>query len=120
MEMINKRIPSIIIPINEESEELLFRNINSDKGLYYILPISREDLDILQEYNFFEKINYKFNLNIDEYEEEIIELYRQEEIMNFLQTMDTSDCYICDFYREKISFFLSLSLSLRKTLFIYL
>lgn len=120
MEMINRRVPNIIIPLDKKSEELLFRNEDSMSGLYYTLPICREDLDLLQKEDFFEKINTKFNLNIDEYEEEYIEISKQKKILTYLENEYTSDDYICDFYRKKIILFINISLKLNKPIFIFL
>lgn len=110
--MLNRRIPNIIIPLDKESEEMLFRNIDDEKGLYYVLPISREDLGVLQEQDFFKQINDKYNLNIDEFEEEYLDIESQKKILNYLESEYVNDNSICQFYKKKLIMFIKLSLEM--------
>ena len=86
------------------------------------IELSISDVDIIwNEFSvFFEKINTKFNLNIDEYEEEYIEISKQKKILTYLENEYTNDNYICDFYRKKIILFINISLKLNKPIFIFL
>lgn len=120
MKMINRRLPNIVIPLNKESEEMLFRNIDDRKGIYYTLPISREDLSVLQEQCFFEKLNDMFNLNIDEFEEEYLDKETQKKVLKYLEFVYMSDNYICQFYKDKLILFIKLSLEMKRGLFIFL
>lgn len=120
MEMINRRLPNIIIPLNIESEEMLFRNINDERGLYYVLPISREDLSTLQQQDFFEEINKRFNLNIDEYEEEYLNATIQKKVLIYLKYEYSSNDFMCEYYRNKLILFINLSLKMNRSIFFLL
>ena len=71
MTLINRRIPNVIVPIDENSWTI-FYNGNEINGRYIALPIQREDLKKIFETGFFNYLNTQFGILIDEYEEDEI------------------------------------------------
>ena len=68
---INKRVPNIIVPKDENSKIMLYENRDQD-GDYIIFPICRDDLMELFKSGLFDKINSKVGSLIDFREEEDI------------------------------------------------
>lgn len=102
--MINTRLPNILIPINKEALNNICSGGRGDDENYIIFSIGRNDLEELFNNDFFKELNNTFNLNIDEYEEEII--IDEEVLVNmfsfFKDRLELKENYINDFYTKKI------------------
>ena len=70
--MINTRLPNILVPLNKDALTAICSGGRGENEGYKTFPIGRDDLGELFVKEFFDEINSMFNLNIDEYEEEII------------------------------------------------
>jgi hypothetical protein len=69
MTIINRRVPNVIVPLDDESADLLYRG-QELAGRYIALPIGRSDLQLLlSRSGLIEQINNQLGTLIDEYEE---------------------------------------------------
>eukprot|EP01132_Coremiostelium_polycephalum_P005044 gene5044-6276_t len=83
-----------------------------DDGYYLTLPISREDLGELSKEDFFETINDRFNLKIDEYEEEaLLDLDKVTHLLKWLKNA-TFKNNLCEFYAKKLAILLEKAITL--------
>ena len=79
----------IIVPLSAEAMKKLDYDQADDDELY-IVKLSEQEVDLLFEKNFFNRINEIIDTYIDDYEnEEIIDLRKLVILKNFLQ--DTSN-----------------------------
>lgn len=116
--MINRRIPAIIVPLDNSSLSALYEQ-RDDQGDYFVLPISREDLSILFNSGFFDKINSQFDLSIDEYEEvELTDLRQISHLKAFLQGNSFEDP-LCNFYARKLTILVIKALKLKTAVLFY-
>lgn len=69
MTIINRRVPNVIVPLEDESTDLLYRD-EEQEGHYIVLPIVRSDLQLLlNRSGLIEQINNQLGTLIDEHEE---------------------------------------------------
>lgn len=71
MTLINRRVPNIVVPKDENSWTLLYEGQEMN-GEYIVLPIPREDINRIFGIQFFDFLNAEFNVLIDEFEEDEI------------------------------------------------
>lgn len=117
--MINRRLPLVIVPLDSSSLDALYEQ-RDDQGNYFVLPMSREDLGILFREGFFDNINSKFGLLIDEYEEVGLTNFRIiRQLLAYLQETNFQDP-ICRFYANKLSILLSKALQQKTSVLFYL
>ena len=111
----------IIVPLSAEAMKKLDYDQADDDELY-IVKLSEQEVDLLFEKNFFNRINEIIDTYIDDYEyEEIIDLRKLVILKNFLQ--DTSNQEWADIppkIYQNILFLTKLAIAKQTGLFFFL
>ncbi len=101
--MLNTRLPTILVPKNEEGLKKLCEGYRGDDENYFTFSFSRVDLENIFITDFFTLINEQFSLEIDEYEEVIIwDSNLIKSILNYLLLVSKDDDNVFLFYLDKI------------------
>ena len=110
----------IIVPLSAEAMKKLDYDQADDDELY-IVKLSEQEVDLLFEKNFFNRINEIIDTYIDDYEyEEIIDLRKLVILKNFLQ--DTSNQEWADIppkIYQNILFLIKLAIAKQTGLFFF-
>ena len=118
--MLNRRIPSVVVPLNTHSTGYLWKG-KDDQGEYLVLPIERtSDLVILLEEGFFAGINALLGTAIEEYEEEEVRgEVAIEALVKWLSTTHFNQP-VCRFYAEKLKVLAAKALKIRQSIYFLL
>jgi hypothetical protein len=117
--MLNRNVPSVVVPRDPESMELLYRSEAWEADLIMV-PIDREQLRQIFSSGLIKKINDAFGIMIDEYEED--DIVGGDQIKIFKQILsdfrnETSDLTFIDFFLVKFEMLADKALELNTGIF---
>jgi hypothetical protein len=123
--MLNRRIPTIIVPMDVDSLNALYEQ-REDEGEYLTLAISREDLELLFRIGFFDDINETIGTLIDEYEEvELSDKHLIQRLIKWLASYTWLENHtwlenqLCRFYSYKLVILLRKAIKYNVPVFFY-
>ena len=102
----------ILVPLDEDAEERMYRyQLYDDKGVSpdFLCLEFREDTFYIMEDYFFNVLDYKLDIIITMYEEEVIYTERLDEAMDIIRSVldNTDDPAVKDFGNKLLDMFMT-------------
>jgi len=121
--MINRNVPSVIVPVDSEGWGAIY-DLCEDERDYLVFSINESHIAVLYSKRFFDLINEKLDVWIDECEEAVInDPVKIKMLIDYLSSVEFRDCIhasgeeyendTADYYADKITLMAKKALRLK-------
>lgn len=128
--MLNRNVPSVIVPLNSKGWGAIY-DLREDDCDYLVFPINEKHIAVLYRKKFFDLINERLAIWIDECEETVIDdPLKIEELIDYLSSVAFRDCIHtngeqvdndrADYYADKIILMAQKALRLKSPILFHL